>query len=64
MTPICAECRYSMPNLMDYDENGDEVVTPVLECRRFPPLMVALEDELVAIRPQVAETDTCGEYQP
>jgi hypothetical protein len=62
----CITCRHSRANLDDYADE-DEEATPVLECWRYPPLMVPLVTdtiyEVVAIRPQVAETDTCGEHQ-
>jgi hypothetical protein len=63
----CITCKHSRPNLDDYADDGEDA-TPVLECWRYPPLMVPLATddatyEVVAIRPQVAETDTCGEFQ-
>lgn len=37
---------------------------PVLECRRFPPLLVVIEDDLRRLFPQVDAEEWCGEYQP
>jgi hypothetical protein len=52
----CGTCRHSRPVITDDDE------TPILECWRYPPVMIWADDEILSVRPSVVETDTCGEY--
>lgn len=56
----CPTCRHSRPILVD-DEGSDDLV-PMMECWRYPPTVVATDEGILAIRPEVTETDTCGEW--
>ena len=55
----CPSCRHSH---LTYAEDRDGL--PILECWRYPPVVVVDDDEITCVRPNVAEDDTCGEYQP
>lgn len=56
----CVTCTHSRAALTD-DDDGDGP-QPFMECWRYPPLMVVVDDVLMTARPQVTETDTCGEH--
>lgn len=70
--PNCGNCRYSSPEIVDFNAAGDEEPTPILLCHRYPPTMIATgiighegrtTDAAMAF-PQVQSTDWCGEWQP
>lgn len=61
----CGGCVYAAAGVMGADSDGVEGPTPVLECRRFPP--VPVNDEtggLVMLWAQVLPDDWCGEWAP
>ena len=48
---------------MGFTAGGDESPTPVLECHRFPPSQIVLnETDVTMLWPQVREDDWCGEW--
>jgi hypothetical protein len=55
----CTTCRHSRPALT---EEEDGTVIPINECWRYPPFMIWTGEELLSVRPQVTEVDTCGEH--
>lgn len=50
----CEGCFYALPTVTD-----DQDIT--MKCRRYPPVIVVLNDEPVQMRPDA--TDRCGEYK-
>lgn len=51
----CGNCRYSEPAMA-----GDD---PVLECRRYPPQIFPVDDDVRWSWPHMASTDWCGEHR-
>lgn len=60
----CSTCLFRAPlqSTWRYSE------TATYECRRYPPIVAVTADEggqdRCVVRPQVADRDWCGEYQP
>lgn len=51
--PTCSTCRHSHPVISDQG-------APLLECHRYPPQLIVIHDEPVAIQPNA--TEPCGEW--
>ncbi len=52
----CGTCAHSEVKVTD---DG-----PVLECRRFPPVLIVVDDEARRLFPQVDAGEWCGEHRP
>lgn len=52
----CMSCAWSHPRQMERDG------ALVLQCRRFPPVLVAIGGHVAQGVPQVEADDWCGEY--
>lgn len=53
----CETCRFAEPTVTD-----DEFL--VMECRRFPPTTIVIDDDPMRLWPQVATGEWCGEFRP
>lgn len=51
----CPECRFSEVVILDDGPN--------VECHRFPPVIIGVNDEPLQVWPQVQSEDWCGEFQ-
>ena len=61
LTKSCKNCRFFCPYVYEYDtdEPSDLAVSDYGECRRFPPKLVAAEENGF---PVVEENMWCGEF--
>lgn len=53
----CTNCRFSRPHISDHEEEG-----PILKCHRYPPVVMATEEEIIQTFPSADEW--CGEWSP
>lgn len=60
--PACTSCRFAEPGVAE-DATGDPA-EPVLWCRRYPPVVIVLDDMPGRLFPQVNGDDWCGEWGP
>lgn len=58
MDASCSTCRFAEPAIMEGDGQ------PVVQCRRYPPAPVVVDDVVMQFYPQVEEGDWCGEHAP
>lgn len=52
----CATCRHHRVKI------NRDTQTLVVSCLRYPPTVVLVNGTPATVRPQVAPTDTCGEW--
>lgn len=58
MERSCVSCRHANPVAEGSD--GE----PFVECRRFPPVIVVVDGDLVRLFPTVDADDWCSEHDP
>lgn len=51
----CYNCKYYQPYI-SINSSKDGI------CRRFPPKIIVLGDEIISLYPDVKSTDYCGEF--
>lgn len=51
----CSHCAHAEPVVFPG--------VPVMECRRYPPIVIVIADEANKMWPQVDGDDWCGEFQ-
>lgn len=54
----CSTCSFSSPKIVRQDGG-----VPVLECHRYPPVLIANAGVVMVHTVQVEEVDWCGEYR-
>ena len=73
--PTCATCRFFRTVEIDPDDEWDRTPPPGTaladwgECLRYPPVVMAMSNRdgtpsVQVWRPDVANTDWCGEWKP